>query len=36
LAAEAKFLGIMKRKHKGDNPSPLVFIPNLLTDLSNP
>lgn len=36
LAAEAKFLGILKRKHKGDNPSPLVFIPNLLTDLSNP
>ena len=36
LAAEAKFLGILKRKHKDDNPSPLVFIPNLLTDLSNP
>jgi hypothetical protein len=36
LAAEAKFLGILKRKHKGQNPSPLVFIPNLLTDLSNP
>ena len=36
LAAEAKFLGILKRKHKGENPSPLVFIPNLLTELSNP
>jgi hypothetical protein len=36
FAAEAKFLGILKRKHKGENPSPLVFIPNLLTDLSNP
>lgn len=36
LATEAKFLGILKRKHKGDNPSPLVFIPNLLTELSNP
>lgn len=36
LAAEAKFLGILKRKHKGENPSPLVFIPMLLTDLSNP
>lgn len=32
LATEAKFLGILKRKHKGDNPSPLVFIPNLLTE----
>lgn len=36
LAAEAKFLGILKRKHKADNPSPLVFIPNLLTDHSIP
>ena len=36
LAKEAKFLGIIKRKHKGDNPSPLVFVPALLTDLSNP
>jgi hypothetical protein len=36
LAAEAKFLGILKRKHKGENPSPLMFIPNLLTELSNP
>jgi hypothetical protein len=36
LAAEAKFLGILKRKHKGENPSPLAFIPNLLTELSNP
>ena len=36
LAAEAKFLSILKRKHKGENPSPLVFIPNLLTELSSP
>jgi hypothetical protein len=36
LAAEAKFLGILKRKRKGEKPSPLVFIPNLLTELSNP
>ena len=36
LATEAKFLGILKRKHKGENPSPLAFIPNLLTNLSNP
>jgi hypothetical protein len=36
LAAEAKFLGILKRKHKGEKTSPLVFIPMLLTDLSNP
>lgn len=36
LAAEAKFLGILKRKHKGENPSPLAFIQNLLTELSNP
>lgn len=32
LAAEAKFFGIIKRKHKSDNPSPLVFIPPLLVD----
>jgi hypothetical protein len=32
LAAEAKFFGIIKRKHKGDNPSPLAFIPPLLVD----
>lgn len=36
LAAEAKFLGILKRKHKTEHPSPLVFIPNLLTDLAKP
>jgi hypothetical protein len=36
LATEAKFLGILKRKRKSENPSPLAFIPNLLTDLSNP
>lgn len=36
LATEAKFLGILKRKHNGEKPSPLVFIPNLLTELSNP
>lgn len=36
LAAEAKFFGIIKRKHKGENPSPLVFIPHLLTDQSIP
>jgi len=36
LAAEAKFFGIIKRKHKGDNPSPLAFIPPLLTAPSIP
>jgi Transposase DDE domain len=36
LAAEAKFFGIIKRKHKGDNPSPLAFIPPLLTASSLP
>lgn len=36
LAAEAKFFGILKRKHKSDNPSPLVFIPPLLTAPSIP
>jgi hypothetical protein len=36
LAAEAKFLGILKRKHKAENPSPLMFIPSLLTELSIP
>jgi hypothetical protein len=36
LAAEAKFFGILKRKHKGENPSPLVFIPPLLTDQQIP
>jgi len=36
LANEAKLFGIIKRKHKDDNPSPLVFVPNLLTGSSNP
>lgn len=36
LAAEAKFFGILKRKHKAENPSPLIFIPALLTDQSKP
>jgi len=26
LAAKAKLLGILKRKHKDENPSPLIFI----------
>jgi hypothetical protein len=36
LANEAKFFGILKRKRKDDNPSPLAFVPKLLTELSNP
>jgi hypothetical protein len=36
LANGAKFFGLIKRKHKDSNPSPLVFVPNLLTELSNP
>jgi hypothetical protein len=36
LANEAKFFGILKRKRTDDNPSPLVFIPELLTTGSNP
>ena len=36
LANEAKFFGILKHKHKADNPSPLDFIPKLLTDPSIP
>ncbi len=36
LAAEAKLLGIIKRKRKDENPSPLVFIPTLLTNPQNP
>jgi hypothetical protein len=36
FAAEAKFLGLLKRKHKAENPSPLMFIPNLLTEPSRP
>jgi hypothetical protein len=35
LANEAKFFGIIKRRHKDENPSPLIFIPALLTDTSN-
>jgi len=36
LANEAKFFGILKRKRKNDHPSPLVFVPGFLTQLSNP
>jgi hypothetical protein len=36
LANEAKFFGILKRKRKDDNPSPLDFVPPLLTDFSAP
>jgi len=36
LANKAKLLGILKRKHKDENPSPLIFIPTLLTAFSNP
>jgi hypothetical protein len=36
LANEAKFFGILKRKRKDDNPSPLLFVPPLLTNLSKP
>src|SRR5512139_95921 len=36
LANEAKFFGLLKRKRKDDNPSPLLFVPPLLTDLSKP
>jgi hypothetical protein len=35
LAHEAKFFGILKRKRKDDHPSPLLFVPTLLTELSN-
>lgn len=31
LAKEAKFLGIIKHKRNDQNPSPLLFIPKLLT-----
>ena len=31
LAKEAKFLGIIKLKRSDQNPSPLLFIPKLLT-----
>jgi len=36
LANEAKFFGILKRKRKNNPPSPLVFVPRLLTELSKP
>lgn len=36
FAAEAKSLGILKRKRKTAQPSPLRIIPALLTDPSNP
>jgi hypothetical protein len=36
LAKEAKFLGIIKRKRKDDKPSPLVFVPALLTQSGIP
>jgi hypothetical protein len=36
LAKEAKFLGIIKRKHKDENPSPLAFVPALLKEPPNP
>jgi hypothetical protein len=36
LAQEAKLFGIIKRKRKSDKPSPLEFIPVLLTQPSNP
>ena len=36
FAAEAKSLGILKRKRKTAHPSPLLIIPVLLTDSSNP
>jgi len=36
LAANAKLLGIVKRKRKSAHPSPLDFIPPLLTNSSQP
>lgn len=36
LANEAKFFGILKRYRKDANPSPLIFIPQLLTDPLQP
>jgi Transposase DDE domain len=36
LAKEAKFLGIIKRKRNDENPSPLIFVPKLLTGQVNP
>ena len=36
LTQDTKLLGIVKRKRKSTKPSPLEFIPALLTDLSKP
>lgn len=36
LAAHAKLFGIIKRDHNDHHPSPLIFIPKLLTGLSYP
>ena len=36
FAANAKLLGIVKRKRKSAHPSPLEFIPPLLTNSSQP
>lgn len=36
LSREAKLLGIIKRKRKSQAPSPLEFVPKLLTDPSFP
>lgn len=36
LAHEAKFFGILKRNRKDANPSPLTFIPQLLTGTRQP
>lgn len=36
LANKTNLLGILKRKYKDENPSPLIFIPMLLTGFSNP
>jgi hypothetical protein len=36
LDNRAKFFGILKRKHKTDIPSPLDFLPKLLTAPSIP
>ena len=36
LAAHAKLLGILKRDHNDAHPSPLIFIPKLLTGFSYP
>ena len=36
LANNAKFFGIIKRKRNDENPSPLIFVPKLLTKQVNP